>query len=262
MKLIDKFLCALFIFLAYCTAIMYAQSAKAEFNGEKWALQLTMNWRFHDSCPDYVLEVSQWWHANYNPVPNRYNGLLPIDPTWAIDGQTIIYCSNEEPAPQAVLLDDPDDRIGESFTVAGKARWVYNINTLRIRECDIWIRLDTLNPLSVYRFVPHEWTHCLGIKHDNNPGALMYFAPTVTYPTIWDMTEVARLYELCQNFADRDANKYIARLDVSEWLKMQPELVQQEYADFANAPASYIQPSGTVWPDGIQRAQVSVCTEQ
>ncbi len=237
--------------------LLLSTSAHAEFNGEKLDKDLGMGWRMGAGCPEYVLSVAHDILAISEPVPHTYNGLLPIPPTMAYDGQTIIYCSEQQPG-QAVEIPDPDVTKHQAFTVAGMTTWWTNSQG-RILEYDIWLRVSTLNALTVHRFLWHEFFHGWGLQHDPDPLSLMYYAPTVDEPYIYDLAELSRLYEQCEDIADKNANLFVSGVDMSRWILDQPQLVQDQLSDFIGKKVSFVQKYATTYPDMVQRVELSNC---
>ena len=250
-----KFINALLV----AVMLIAATPARAEFNGERWSQALGMLLRLGDGCPAYLEDIMLEVIAEYAPIPMKYFGRLPIPPEITQDGMNVLYCSDTYPAQQAVIQDDPDIETDQESTVAGLAQWWFRQSTGEIIEADIWLRTSTLTPQTAYRFLTHEFMHAWGLQHDPDIKALMYYAPRRNTPHIYDLAELSRLYDQCENLADDEGNIFIAGVNMSKWILAQPPVVQMALFSFIDSRASFILEFATTYPDAQQRAAISNC---
>lgn len=238
--------------------LLLSSTAQANYNGEKWNFLSGFTWFLGEGCPAYVEQVAIDIFKTM-PVANTYGGSLGQPAVINRDNVNVLYCSEQEPA-QNLELPEPGISSDEQSIVAGKTRWWFETTGAKwIREFDIWLRISTLSPLTVHRVVWHEAFHAMGLQHDQSEDALMYWATTVNEPDILDLKEISKLYNQCRVVADSNADLFIPGVDMTRWIKSQPQIVQDQFAAYIDKRVSFIQSYATTYPDQISNVEISNC---
>ena len=202
-------------------SLCFSQEFEPYFNGEKWDIPLI--WEVQE-CPEYVETL----------IPVSLSDILPSTLTQEAVGRAnvIITCS-DTPPPQ-MLLKALTEGFDSAWALLGHAEWHWNVFTLKIRNCDIWLNTLELDENNAEMAIKHEFGHCLGLQHNPHPDSVMNAHPTTSDWHAVDRQQVEMLYFGCpqRSWVDKNLNN----LKVVEY----EGRLHQGILD-----------AGKVWPDDI-----------
>jgi hypothetical protein len=195
-----------------------------------------------DGCPAYVLPAIEKAFGLVSPVSFKNTG---IRESVGFDYKVTFYCAdtpqqNLQKIPATVELEETDFAT-EEHTIGATTKRYWLHDTLQIIDFDIWLNLSVINSSNIDKILSHEILHGLGLRHSENPKALMYFVPSRSDMHADDLAAISLLYEICEDSVDEQFNYFMHKVPVEG---------ENYYG---------ILPNGGVWPKDVHTTGVSVC---
>lgn len=211
-----------------------------EFTGERW--RESIQYHNKEGCPDYVLTAIDEAFQSVSPMAFKNKGQHD---SLGFDYKVTFYCAYSpyqylENLPATVALEETNFTTEEQ-TIGATTKRYWLIDSLKIIDFDIWLNLSVINPSNISKILSHEILHGLGIRHSDNPDALMYFLPQRSGMHADDLAAISLLYEICEDSIDEDFNYFMHKVRVNE---------ENYYG---------ILPNGGLWPEDVHTIGFSVC---
>lgn len=211
-----------------------------EFSGEKW--RENIEFHYMEGCPDYVLPSIEKAFESVSPVEFDNTG---IRYSVGFDYKVTFYCAD---APhQKLQVIPPTIRSAQSNfaideqTIGATTRRYWIQDSLKIIDFDVWLNTSVIDPSNIEKILKHEILHGLGIRHSENPEALMYRAPRRSQMHADDLAAISLLYEICEDSIDEELNYFMHKVPVEG---------ENYYG---------ILPNGGTWPKDVHSIGFSVC---
>lgn len=231
----------IFSLVVYTLAVVIQQNSYGfEFTGEKWR----ENIRFHymEGCPAYVLPSIEKAFESVSPVAFQNTG---VRYSVGFDYKVTFYCADEprqnlQTIPSNIQSAETNFAIDEQ-TVGATTRRYWIQDSLKIIDFDVWLNPSVIDSSNIDKILKHEILHGLGIRHSENPEALMYFAPRRSQMHADDLAAISLLYEICEDSVDEEFNYFMHKVP----------LEGENYYG--------ILPNGGMWPKDVHSIGFSVC---
>lgn len=211
-----------------------------EFTGERWHDQISYHYMV--GCPAYVMPAIEKAFATVSPVAFKNTG---IRHAVGFDYKVTLYCAAEpfsslQVVPPEIQSEETNFSTEEQ-TIGATTRRYWLKSTKEIVDFDIWLNSAVITPQNIHKILNHEILHGLGIRHSENPDALMYYLPLREDLHVDDLAAVSLLYEICEDQIDEELNLFMHKVPV-------------------NGELYYgILPNGGRWPDDVHTIGYSVC---
>lgn len=211
-----------------------------EFTGERW--RENISYHYIEGCPSYVLPAIEKAFGAVSPVAFNNTGRRD---SVGFDYKVTFYCAESpildlQVIPATIAWHESNFAVSEN-TIGATTRRYWIIDSQKIVDFDIWLNSSVINTENIDKILNHEILHGLGIRHSDNPDALMYFLPNSETMHADDLAAINLLYEICEDSLDADYNYFMHRVPV----------------DGSNYYG--ILPSGGVWPTDVHTVGQSVC---
>lgn len=211
-----------------------------EFTGERWREKIS--YHYIEGCPPYVLSAIETAFSVVSPVAYGNTGKRN---SVGFDYKVTFYCADspvrdQQVIPSTIAWHESNFAVSEN-TIGATTRRYWIIDSQKIVDFDIWLNSSVINKENIHKILNHEILHGLGIRHSDNPDALMYFLPKGDTMHADDLAAISLLYEICEDSVDADYNYFMHRVPVDG--------------------SSYygILPYGGVWPTDVHTVGISVC---
>lgn len=211
-----------------------------EFTGERW--RDNIQYHYMEGCPAYVLPSIEKAFESVSPIAFKNTG---IQDSVGFDYKVTFYCAdsphqNLQKLPTTVESEETNFATEEN-TIGATTKRYWLLDTLKIIDFDIWLNLAVIDSGNIDKILNHEILHGLGIRHSENPEALMYFLPRRSDMHADDLAAISLLYEICEDSVDEEFNYFMHKVPV-------------EGENFYG-----ILPNGGIWPEDVHTVGFSVC---
>lgn len=211
-----------------------------EFTGERWREKIS--YHYMEGCPAFVLPAIENAFASVSPVAYLNTGRQE---SVGFDYKVTFYCSDSpvrdlQNIPSTIAWHESKFAISE-HTIGATTRRYWIIDTQKIVDFDIWLNSEVIDKENIDKILNHEILHGLGIRHSDNPEALMYFLPQTESMHADDLAAISLLYEICEDSVDGEYNYFMHNVPV-------------------DGDSYYgILPYGGTWPNDVHTVGYSVC---
>ncbi|MFK7863340.1 MAG: matrixin family metalloprotease [Pseudohongiellaceae bacterium] len=230
----------LFNTVLLCAALATPKIYAFEFTGERWREKIS--YHYMDGCPSFVLPA----------IEKAFNSVSPVDfditgrrDSVGFDYKVTFYCADQpvrdlQVIPSTIAWHESKFALSEN-TIGATTRRYWIIDSQKIIDFDIWLNSSVIDLENIDKILNHEILHGLGIRHSDNPDALMYFLPKTKSMHADDLAAINLLYEICKDNVDEKYNLFMHNVPVDG---------ENYYG---------ILPVGGTWPDDVHTIGFSVC---
>lgn len=136
------------------------------------------------------------------------------------DYKVTCYCAA---APNKSLIDiastveaeETNFAIDEQ-TIDATTRHNSSQGSLKIIDFDVWLNPSAINPNNIDKILKHAILHGLGLRHSENPEALMCFPPRASQMRADDLAAIRLLYEICEEYVDDESYHFRHKVPLEE----------------------------------------------